>query len=108
VLSRVHIGTPYHPIPIHVLSLQMFKPVRVIATIIFLSMIIMIFVSAFVLHSGTLSISKRHLVEFVSPVRFAQARDAVFVVLEYLAFLWYTLSYIPYARAAVLKVFGMA
>ena len=29
-------------------------------------------------------------------------------MLEYLAFLWYTLSYIPYARTAVLKVFGMA
>jgi hypothetical protein len=39
---------------------------------------------------------------------FAQARVVVFVVLEYLAFLWYTLSYIPYARAAVLKVIGMA
>ncbi|KAI9446675.1 SFT2-domain-containing protein [Lactarius indigo] len=66
----------------------MFKPVRVVATIIFLAMIIMIFVSAFVLSSGTLCI--------------------IFVVLEYLAFLWYTLSYIPYARTAVLKVFGMA
>lgn len=39
---------------------------------------------------------------------FAQARYTVFVVLEYLAFLWYTLSYIPYARTAVLKVFGLA
>ncbi|KAI9428693.1 SFT2-domain-containing protein [Lactarius indigo] len=66
----------------------MFKPVRVVATIVFLAMIIMIFVSAFVLSSGTLCI--------------------IFVVLEYLAFLWYTLSYIPYARTAVLKVFGMA
>jgi len=66
----------------------MFKPVRVVATIIFIAMIIMIFISAFVLSSGPLSI--------------------IFVVLEYLAFLWYTLSYIPYARSAVLKVFGMA
>ena len=32
---------------------------------------------------------------------------AVFVIIEYLAYTWYTLSYIPYARAAVLKVFGM-
>lgn len=31
----------------------------------------------------------------------------VFVIIEYLAYLWYTLSYIPYARSAVLKVFGM-
>ena len=26
----------------------------------------------------------------------------VFVIIEYLAYLWYTLSYIPYARSAVL------
>ena len=32
---------------------------------------------------------------------------AVFVIIEYLAYTWYTLSYIPYARAAVLKLFGM-
>ena len=31
---------------------------------------------------------------------------AVFVIIEYLAYTWYTLSYIPYARSAVLKVFG--
>lgn len=66
----------------------MFKPVRIVATVVFLAMIIMIFISAFVLHSSTLCI--------------------IFVVLEYLAFLWYTLSYIPYARSAVLKVFGLA
>jgi len=66
----------------------MFKPIRIVATIVFLAMIIMIFVSAFALDNGTLCI--------------------IFVVLEYLAFLWYTLSYIPYARSAVLKVFGMA
>ncbi|KAI9438843.1 SFT2-domain-containing protein [Lactarius psammicola] len=65
-----------------------FKPIRVVATIVFLAMIVMIFVSAFVLSSGTLCI--------------------IFVILEYPAFLWYTLSYIPYARSAVLNVFGMA
>ena len=32
---------------------------------------------------------------------------AVFVIIEYLAYTWYTLSYIPYARAAILKFFGM-
>ena len=32
---------------------------------------------------------------------------AVFVIIEYLAFGWYTLSYIPYARTAVLKAVGM-
>ncbi|KAI0295552.1 SFT2-domain-containing protein [Russula brevipes] len=66
----------------------MFKPVRVVATVVFLAMIIMIFISAFVLDNSTLCI--------------------IFVILEYLAFLWYTLSYIPYARTAVLKVFGLA
>jgi len=66
----------------------MFKPVRVVATIVFLASIVLIFVGAFVLNSGILCI--------------------IFVVIEYLAFLWYTLSYIPYARSAVLKVFGMA
>jgi hypothetical protein len=45
----------------------MFKPVRVVASIIFLSMIVMIFISAFVLDNGTLCISKRHPVEFVFP-----------------------------------------
>jgi len=88
----------------------MFKPVRVVATIVFLAMIVMIFISAFVLGNGTLCISEsRPLIIFYHFLwHFAQTRDAVFVVLEYLAFLWYTLSYIPYARTAVLKVFGMA
>ena len=35
------------------------------------------------------------------------ASITVFVIIEYLAYTWYTLSYIPYARAAVLKLFGM-
>lgn len=84
----------------------MFKPVRIIATVIFLSMIVMIFISAFVLNSGTLSISEPSCY-VSSPPRCSSREFAVFVVLEYLAFLWYTLSYIPYARSAVLKVFGM-
>ena len=36
----------------------MFKPVRVVATIVFLAMIVMIFISAFVLGNGTLCISE--------------------------------------------------
>jgi hypothetical protein len=36
----------------------MFKPVRVVATIVFLAMIIMIFISAFVIRSSTLAIGK--------------------------------------------------
>jgi len=66
---------------------SMFKPVRVIATVVFLASIAMIFVSAFVIKNDIICI--------------------VFVIVEYLAYTWYTLSYIPYARAAVLKVFGM-
>jgi hypothetical protein len=40
----------------------MFKPVRVIATVVFLAMIIMIFISAFVIGSSTLCISKHRSV----------------------------------------------
>ncbi|KAI0781074.1 SFT2-domain-containing protein [Trametes elegans] len=66
---------------------MMFKPVRVVATIVFLGSIGLIFVGAFVIKSDILCI--------------------IFVIIEYLAYTWYTLSYIPYARTAVLKVFGM-
>ena len=46
----------------------MFKPVRVVATIVFLAMIIMIFISAFVLNNGTLCISESPLpLIFFSP-----------------------------------------
>ena len=86
----------------------MFKPVRVVATIVFLAMIVMIFVSAFVLGNGTLCISKSLPYSPLSHDLLKREVVLVFVILEYLAFLWYTLSYIPYARSAVLKVFGMA
>ncbi|KAF8717634.1 hypothetical protein AX14_012077 [Amanita brunnescens Koide BX004] len=66
----------------------MFKPVRVVATIIFFVSIVLVFIAAFVLNSDVLCL--------------------VFVILEYLAYTWYTLSYIPYARTGVLKVVGMA
>ncbi|KAI0340480.1 SFT2-domain-containing protein [Trametopsis cervina] len=66
---------------------MMFKPVRVLATIVFLASIVLVFIGAFVLSSDVLSI--------------------IFVIIEYVAYTWYTLSYIPYARSAVLKVFGM-
>ncbi|KAF8582070.1 SFT2-domain-containing protein [Ramaria rubella] len=65
----------------------MFKPVRVVATIVFLVSIGLVFVGAFVLRADILCI--------------------VFVIIEYLAFTWYTLSYIPYARTAILKMIGM-
>ncbi|KAJ7582603.1 Got1/Sft2-like family-domain-containing protein [Mycena floridula] len=65
----------------------MFKPVRILATIVFLASIGLVFVGAFVLSNGILCI--------------------IFVIIEYLAFTWYTLSYIPYARTAILKTVGM-
>jgi len=65
----------------------MFKPVRVVATLILLASIIMIFVAAFPLDEPFLCI--------------------IFVITQYLAYTWYTLSYIPYARAGVKKMFGM-
>jgi len=65
----------------------MFKPIRVVATIVFLASIGLVFVAAFVLHSEILCL--------------------VFVIVEYLAYTWYTLSYIPYARAAVSKAVGL-
>ncbi|KAI9569058.1 SFT2-domain-containing protein [Boletus coccyginus] len=66
----------------------MFKPVRIIATIAFLASIALVFVGAFVIGSEVLCI--------------------VFVVIEYLAYTWYCLSYIPYARSAVLRVVGLS
>ncbi|PCH38275.1 SFT2-domain-containing protein [Wolfiporia cocos MD-104 SS10] len=66
---------------------MMFKPVRVVATVVFLLSIALVFVGAFVIRSDILCI--------------------IFVIIEFLAYTWYTLSYIPYARSAVLKIFGM-
>ncbi|KAF8654205.1 hypothetical protein AX16_003731 [Volvariella volvacea WC 439] len=66
----------------------MFKPVRVVASIVFLASIGLVFVGAFVLGSELLCL--------------------IFVIIEYLAYTWYTLSYIPYARTAVLKLVGLS
>jgi len=65
----------------------MFKPVRLLATIVFLASIALVFVGAFVIGNDVLCI--------------------IFVIIEYLAYIWYSLSYIPYARSAVLKLIGM-
>jgi len=65
----------------------MFKPVRIAATIIFLASIAMIFMAVFLLHLDLLTI--------------------IFVILEFIAYTWYNLSYIPYARTAALKMIGM-
>ncbi|KAG2075981.1 SFT2-domain-containing protein [Suillus decipiens] len=66
----------------------MFKPVRIIATAVFLGSVGLVFVGAFVLKNEVLCI--------------------IFVIVEYLAYTWYNLSYIPYARSAVLKLVGMS
>ncbi|PWN30399.1 SFT2-domain-containing protein [Jaminaea rosea] len=57
---------------------QMFKGTRIIATGILIAAFVMVWVSAFAIKSTILAI--------------------VFVVVLYLAFIWYSLSYIPYAR----------
>ncbi|KAJ7090255.1 SFT2-domain-containing protein [Mycena belliarum] len=66
----------------------MFKPVRVVATIVFLASIGLVFVGAFVLGNEILCL--------------------VFVIIEFLAYTWYSLSYIPWARAAVKKTVGFS
>ncbi|WVR00149.1 hypothetical protein IAU59_007291 [Kwoniella sp. CBS 9459] len=65
---------------------KMFKPVRVVATVLLFASIVMTFVSAFVLPT---------------------LLCIVFVIVQYLAYLWYSLSYIPYARTLVKSWIGM-
>ncbi|KAF8797871.1 SFT2-domain-containing protein [Phlegmacium glaucopus] len=65
----------------------MFKPVRIIASLVFIASIVLVLIGAFVLSNGILCI--------------------IFVIIEFLAYTWYTLSYIPYARAAVTKAIGL-
>lgn len=57
----------------------MFKPIRVVATVLMFASIAMTFVSAFLF--GYLCL--------------------VFVVVQYLCQIWYALSYIPYARSVI-------
>jgi len=64
----------------------MFKPVRVVAAVILIGSIAMVLVGAFVLRIAILCL--------------------VLVFVEFLAYTWYTLSYIPYARDAVKKMVG--
>lgn len=67
---------------------QMFKPVRVVATLVFLGSMVAVFITAILVSVDIVCL--------------------ILVIVEYLAYTWYCLSYIPYARTAVLKVFGMA
>jgi len=59
----------------------MFKDTRIIATIVMLISIILTMVAAFAWKSGVLCI--------------------LFCVIQFLAFTWYSISYIPFARKAV-------
>lgn len=61
---------------------MMFEKVRILATIVLLISIAMIFVGAFVIKSGIVCL--------------------ILVFVQFLAYIWYNLSYIPYARSAVL------
>lgn len=64
---------------------KMFATTRLIATIIMLSSLVMTLVAAFLWHNGGLVL--------------------LFVIIQFLAMTWYSLSYIPYARDAVKKCF---
>lgn len=107
---------------------QMFKPIRVVATIIFIASIVLVFVGAFVIGSDVRLLvfpffpilshanccpwfGVGSLPKYVcSSLLFSSADITiapVFVVIQYLAFTWYCLSYIPYARQAILKMIGM-
>jgi len=59
----------------------MFKDTRIIATIVMLISIILTFVAAIAWKSGALCI--------------------LFVIIQFFAFAWYSISYIPFARKAV-------
>ncbi|KAL5010275.1 hypothetical protein ScPMuIL_012580 [Solemya velum] len=65
---------------------KMFAKTRIIATILVVVMLILTLVAAFAIKNAALAI--------------------VFCVLQFLAFTWYSLSYIPFARDAVKKCFA--
>ena len=67
---------------------RMFAKTRVITTIVFLLAIVMTLISAFAFKNGWLVL--------------------FFVIIQYCAFTWYSLSYIPYARTAVIKFKGQS
>ncbi|KAF9570633.1 hypothetical protein EC968_001520 [Mortierella alpina] len=64
----------------------MFAPVRMVASIVFLAMIILTFIVAFTLKSTILCL--------------------ILCIVQSLALFWYSASYIPYGRAAIKKVVG--
>lgn len=97
----------------------MFKPVRLLATVVFLASIALVFVGAFVIRnevcplavprvcSRSPPLGPLHRQVPLEPLPSHLTCPLVFVIIEYLAYTWYCLSYIPYARSAVLKVVGL-
>ncbi|KAH9598275.1 Vesicle transport protein [Trypanosoma melophagium] len=67
---------------------RMFDSTRIIATIVYLSAMVLTFVVALVLHNPWLTV--------------------ITVIVQYLAMVWYCLSYIPFARTAVLRFVGIS
>lgn len=64
---------------------RMFQKTRIIVTIIFLSAIVMTLISALVLKNVWLVL--------------------IFIIIQYCAFFWYSLSYVPYGRKLVTGLF---
>jgi len=60
---------------------KMFDPTRLIATIVFIASLVMTLISALVIKIGVLVL--------------------LFVIVQFLALIWYTISYIPFARDAI-------
>uniref|UniRef100_A0A914C2X8 Vesicle transport protein n=1 Tax=Acrobeloides nanus TaxID=290746 RepID=A0A914C2X8_9BILA len=65
---------------------KMFEPTRLIATIVYISMIVFTLIAGLVLKNGVLAL--------------------IFIICQYIAMAWYSLSYIPYARDMVAGCFG--
>ncbi|KAF9397382.1 hypothetical protein BGX21_008928 [Mortierella sp. AD011] len=65
----------------------MFAPVRMVASIVFLSLIVITLVVAFTLNNASLLC-------------------LILCIIQFLALFWYSASYIPYGRAAIKKVVG--
>lgn len=77
--------TDDHPVgPVRQLK-NMFAPIRVWATVIFLASMAVTLVFALVLHSPA---------------------AIVFVIIQYAALIWYSASYIPYGRTMIKKCVG--
>ncbi|RNF12224.1 uncharacterized protein Tco025E_06493 [Trypanosoma conorhini] len=66
---------------------RMFDPTRLLATVVYLSSMVLTFIVALVLRIPWLTI--------------------ITVLVQYVAMLWYCLSYIPFARTAVLRLVGL-